>query len=106
VSGQIGEDPQGVPNNLMPFVAQVAGGRRPSLKVFGGDYATRDGTGERDFIHVTDLALGHVAALRRLVSHPGGCAVYNLGRGQPSSVLFTGPVASLPADLAHRSWRW
>ena len=67
VSGSIGEDPNGVPNNLMPFVAQVAVGRRKSLQIFGGDYATPDGTGVRDYLHVEDLAAGHVAALRRLL---------------------------------------
>lgn len=65
-SGEIGEDPRGVPNNLMPFIAQVAVGRRDALRVFGDDYDTRDGTGERDYIHVTDLALAHVAAVERL----------------------------------------
>jgi UDP-glucose 4-epimerase len=65
-SGEIGEDPRGVPNNLMPFIAQVAVGRRDALRIFGDDYDTRDGTGERDYIHVTDLALAHVAAVERL----------------------------------------
>jgi len=65
-SGRIGEDPQGPPNNLMPYVAQVAVGRRPYLNVYGNDYDTADGTGVRDYIHVVDLALGHVAALRAL----------------------------------------
>jgi UDP-glucose 4-epimerase len=85
-SGLIGEDPRGIPNNLMPYVAQVAVGRRPHLQVFGDDYATPDGTGVRDYIHVTDLAEGHVAALRHLVS--GGATVtVNLGTGQGYSVL-------------------
>jgi len=65
-SGRIGEDPQGPPNNLMPYVAQVAVGRRPYLNVYGSDYDTADGTGVRDYIHVVDLALGHVAALKAL----------------------------------------
>jgi UDP-glucose 4-epimerase len=65
-SGLIGEDPRGIPNNLMPYVAQVAVGRRPHLNVFGGDYPTPDGTGVRDYIHVVDLARGHVAALDKL----------------------------------------
>lgn len=65
-SGEIGEDPRGVPNNLMPYVAQVAVGRRSTLQIFGDDYDTRDGTGERDYIHVTDLALAHVAAVERM----------------------------------------
>ena len=85
-SGRIGEDPRGTPNNLMPYVAQVAVGRREKLSVFGGDYATPDGTGVRDYIHVTDLAEGHVAALRRLLDQPGSLTV-NLGTGQGYSVL-------------------
>lgn len=85
-SGLIGEDPQGLPNNLMPYVAQVAEGRRAELGVFGGDYPTPDGTGLRDYIHVCDLAEGHVAALRYLRAHPGLLTV-NLGTGRPVSVL-------------------
>jgi len=85
-SGRIGEDPRGTPNNLMPYVAQVAVGRRNKLSVFGNDYPTPDGTGVRDYIHVTDLAEGHVAALRRLLDHPGSLTV-NLGTGQGYSVL-------------------
>ena len=85
-SGLIGEDPRGVPNNLMPYVAQVAVGRRPRLSVYGSDYATPDGTGVRDYIHVTDLAQGHVAALQRLLNHPGSPTV-NLGTGRGYSVL-------------------
>ena len=83
--GQIGEDPQGMPNNLMPFVAQVAGGRRERLSVWGSDYATPDGTGVRDYIHVVDLALGHVGALKRLTSPQ--CTAINLGTGKGYSVL-------------------
>ena len=87
-SGQIGEDPQGIPNNLMPFVAQVAVGRRERLSVFGGDYETADGTGERDYIHVVDLAEGHVAALEHLAAHPEISArAWNLGTGHGTSVL-------------------
>ena len=86
VSGLIGEDPRGTPNNLMPFVAQVAVGRREKLAVFGQDYATPDGTGVRDYIHVSDLAEGHVAALRRLLQQPGSLTV-NLGTGRGHSVL-------------------
>jgi UDP-glucose 4-epimerase len=86
ISGRIGEDPNGLPNNLMPFVSQVAVGRLAKLRVFGGDYATHDGTGVRDYIHVVDLAVGHVAALRRLVERPGVLTV-NLGTGQGYSVL-------------------
>jgi UDP-glucose 4-epimerase len=85
-SGRIGEDPRGVPNNLMPYVAQVAIGRRAELLVFGGDYATPDGTGVRDYIHVGDLAAGHVAALDRLLDQPGSFTV-NLGTGHGHSVL-------------------
>ena len=108
-SGRIGEDPCGIPNNLMPYVLQVAVGRREKLTVFGGDYDTRDGTGERDYIHVVDLARGHLAALGKLQGTGGGgaaaadggdgddggdgsesgtgCFVYNLGTGKPTSVL-------------------
>jgi UDP-glucose 4-epimerase len=85
-SGLIGEDPRGIPNNLMPYVAQVAVGRRPFLQVFGDDYTTPDGTGVRDYIHVSDLAEGHVAALRRLFDQPGSLTV-NLGTGRGCSVL-------------------
>lgn len=85
-SGRIGEDPRGTPNNLMPYVAQVAVGRRDKLSVFGGDYPTHDGTGVRDYIHVTDLAEGHVAALRWLLGNTGSLTV-NLGTGQGYSVL-------------------
>lgn len=87
-SGRIGEDPRGIPNNLMPFVQQVAVGRRAELTVFGDDYPTPDGTGVRDYIHVCDLASGHVAAIRKLEASPEiGCAVYNLGTGKGTSVL-------------------
>jgi UDP-glucose 4-epimerase len=85
-SGQIGEDPRGVPNNLLPFVSQVAVGRRPELSVFGGDWPTADGTGVRDYIHVVDLAQGHLAALARTARHPGAFTV-NLGTGIGYSVL-------------------
>jgi len=85
-SGLIGEDPLGTPNNLMPFALQVAAGRRPQLAVFGGDYPTPDGTGVRDYIHVVDLAQGHVAALRALAERPGVLTV-NLGTGRGYSVL-------------------
>ena len=85
-SGRIGEDPQGIPNNLLPFLAQVAVGRRERLSVFGGDYPTPDGTGVRDYIHVVDLALGHLRALERLAASPG-LSTYNLGTGRGLSVL-------------------
>ncbi|MHB8983288.1 UDP-glucose 4-epimerase GalE [Thiobacillus sp.] len=85
-SGLIGEDPRGIPNNLMPYIAQVAVGRRPHLNVFGGDYPTPDGTGVRDYIHVVDLARGHVAALGRL-KKTAGVQTWNLGTGRGVSVL-------------------
>ncbi len=85
-SGSMGEDPQGIPNNLMPFIAQVAVGRREKLAVFGNDYPTPDGTGVRDYIHVMDLADGHIAALKA-VGAKAGLHIYNLGTGKGSSVL-------------------
>ena len=85
-SGRIGEDPQDVPNNLMPYVMQVAVGRRDEVNVFGDDYDTPDGTGVRDYIHVVDLALGHVAALDRLADFNGAVPI-NLGTGRGYSVL-------------------
>jgi len=85
-SGLIGEDPKGIPNNLVPYIAQVAIGKREALGVFGNDYPTPDGTGVRDYIHVVDLAIGHVKALQKLA--PGsGVSVYNLGTGNGCSVL-------------------
>ena len=88
-SGRIGEDPAGIPNNLMPFVQQVAVGRRPYLTVYGSDYQTPDGTGVRDYIHVLDLADGHVAALRKTITAGAtlGCVAFNLGTGRGTSVL-------------------
>ena len=85
-SGMIGEDPRGVPNNLMPYITQVAVGRREYLGVFGNDYDTHDGTGVRDYIHVVDLARGHVAAVKYVTENPG-CEVFNLGTGIGYSVL-------------------
>lgn len=85
-SGLIGEDPNGVPSNLVPYIAQVAVGKLPRLRIFGNDYPTPDGTGIRDYIHVVDLALGHLRALARLETEPG-YVVYNLGTGQGASVL-------------------
>jgi UDP-glucose 4-epimerase len=85
-SGLIGEDPKGVPNNLMPFIAQVAIGKLEKLSVYGSDYPTPDGTGIRDYIHVVDLAKGHVSAINRLSTKPG-MVTYNLGTGQGYSVL-------------------
>ena len=85
-SGIIGEDPLGIPNNLMPYMAQVAVGRRDMLSVFGGDYPTPDGTCRRDYLHVMDLAEGHVKALRYL-DMVRGCNAINLGTGTPYSVL-------------------
>ena len=85
-SGLIGEDPNGIPNNLMPYVAKVASGEFPHLNIFGDDYETRDGTGERDYIHVMDLAEGHMASLDFLKDHTG-LEIINLGTGTPSSVF-------------------
>ncbi len=88
ISGMIGEHPTGVPNNLMPFIAQVATGKREKLHVFGGDYPTPDGTGRRDYIHVEDLAVGHLAALNKLMdSDDDPLIIVNLGTGRPYSVL-------------------
>ena len=85
-SGDIGEDPRGIPNNLMPYITQVAIGRREKLSVYGKDYDTHDGTGVRDYIHVVDLAKGHVAAVKYTDTHKG-CEVFNLGTGTGYSVL-------------------
>lgn len=98
-SGHIGEDPRGIPNNLMPFVMQVAVGKLPELAVFGGDYDTPDGTAIRDYIHVVDLARGHLAALRRL-QVVGGRHVWNLGTGRGTSVLEI--VAAAERAVGHR----
>ena len=86
-SGLIGEEPQGIPNNLMPYVARVAAGKLKELSVFGNDYDTKDGTGVRDYIHVVDLAKGHVAALEKLDKENKGLFIYNLGTGKGYSVL-------------------
>ncbi len=85
-SGLIGEDPNGIPNNLMPYITQVAVGKRPHLNVYGNDYKTVDGTGVRDYIHVVDLARGHLCALKKLEEKPG-LVIYNLGTGKGTSVL-------------------
>ena len=85
-SGRIGEDPRGIPNNLMPYITQVAIGRREYLSVYGNDYDTHDGTGVRDYIHVVDLAKGHVAAVKYADGNLG-CEVFNLGTGTGYSVL-------------------
>ena len=85
-TGLIGEEPNGIPNNLVPYIAQVANGQRDKLSVFGGDYPTPDGTGLRDYIHVVDLAIGHVKTLDRLAKGPG-ILTYNLGTGRGNSVL-------------------
>ncbi|CAM8903886.1 unnamed protein product [Rhodiola kirilowii] len=87
-SGKIGEDPKGIPNNLMPYIQQVAVGRLPALNVYGHDYPTKDGSAIRDYIHVMDLADGHLAALRKLLTTKDiGCVAYNLGTGRGTSVL-------------------
>uniref|UniRef100_A0A7S2ZP43 UDP-glucose 4-epimerase n=1 Tax=Rhodosorus marinus TaxID=101924 RepID=A0A7S2ZP43_9RHOD len=103
-SGKIGEDPSGIPNNLMPFIAQVAVGRREFLSIFGDDYPTPDGTGVRDYIHVTDLAKGHVQALRKLANNKVGCTPVNLGTGKGASVLEMVKAFSTAAgkDLPYR----
>ena len=85
-SGRIGEDPNGIPNNLVPYIAQVAIGRREFLNVFGDDYDTPDGTGVRDYIHVVDLALGHIKAVEKVLAEKS-CSTYNLGTGTGYSVL-------------------
>ena len=85
-SGRIGEDPNGIPNNLLPYIAQVAVGKLPKVSVFGNDYPTPDGTGVRDYIHVVDLSIGHVRALEKLRTNPG-LVTYNLGTGNGYSVL-------------------
>lgn len=85
-SGLIGEDPQGIPNNLMPFIAQTAVGKREKISVFGNDYDTPDGTGVRDYLHVVDLAKGHVSALKYVLEHEG-TEIFNLGTGKGYSVL-------------------
>jgi UDP-glucose 4-epimerase len=85
-SGRIGEDPRGIPNNLMPYVAQVAVGRRPFVRIWGNDYPTPDGTGIRDYIHILDLADGHIKALEKLETNPG-LVTYNLGTGRGYSVM-------------------
>lgn len=87
-SGTLGEDPTGIPNNLMPYVAQVAVGNRPNLNVFGNDYNTIDGTGVRDYLHIMDLADGHVSALKKMQkSNESGAISINLGTGNGYSVL-------------------
>ncbi len=107
-SGLIGEDPRGIPNNLMPFLAQVAGGRREKLSIFGNDYPTADGTCERDYLHVDDLAAGHLAALDALATREPGSRAWNLGTGQATSVLqmlhaFEGAVGhDLPHEVVGR----
>jgi UDP-glucose 4-epimerase len=106
-SGLIGEDPNGIPNNLVPYITQVAVGRLENVQVFGNDYPTHDGTGVRDYIHVVDLALGHIAALKKLKTNPG-VVIYNLGTGRGYSVLeiinaFSEVVGSpIPYEFAPR----
>jgi UDP-glucose 4-epimerase len=106
-SGRLGEDPDGIPNNLMPYIMQVATGRLPFVRVFGGDYPTPDGTGVRDYIHVVDLALGHLAALEAAPGLPG-CTAVNLGTGRGHSVLEVIAAASravgrdLPYEVVDR----
>ena len=85
-SGLMGEDPRGIPNNLMPYVTQVAVGKLPQLSIYGNDYPTKDGTGVRDYIHVVDLAIGHVLTLKK-IEEKSGLVIYNLGTGVGTSVL-------------------
>jgi len=102
-SGLIGEDPNDLPNNLMPIVARVAAGLLPEVRVFGTDYPTPDGSGVRDYIHVVDLAFGHLAALDRLAADPG-CHIWNLGTGHGTSVLevIAAFGAATGRDIPHR----
>lgn len=86
-SGELGEEPNGIPNNLMPYIVRVANGQLSELSVFGNDYKTKDGTGVRDYIHVVDLAKGHVNALKKLLKEESGLFIYNLGTGKGYSVL-------------------
>ena len=86
-SGLLGEDPQGIPNNLMPYIMKVAAGELKQLNVFGDDYDTKDGTGMRDYIHVVDLALGHIKSIEKMKEDNSGLHIYNLGTGNPYSVL-------------------
>ncbi len=86
-SGLIGDDPNGIPNNLMPYIQRVAAGKLPELSIYGNDYPTKDGTGVRDFIHVVDLAKGHINAMEKLTDTPNGVFTYNLGTGTGYSVL-------------------
>lgn len=102
-SGLLGERPSGVPNNLMPFVAQVAAGERPCVEIFGDDYDTADGTGVRDYIHVMDLAEGHVAALDRLAGPGPGFEVFNLGTGRGVSVR---EMIAAFAEVSRRQIPW
>ena len=97
-SGIIGEDPNGIPNNLMPYITKVAVGQLPHLNVFGNDYKTHDGTGVRDYIHVVDLANGHVKALEKLSENPG-LVTYNLGTGKGYSVLDLVKAFSKASDI-------
>jgi len=104
-SGLIGEDPQGIPNNLMPYITQVAIGRRDKLSVYGSDYDTTDGTGVRDYIHVVDLAIGHVFALKKLLNDDYvGFQPYNLGTGNGNSVLqvVDAMQKAVGRDIAHQ----
>ena len=86
-SGLFGENPSGIPNNLMPVLLRVLNGTMPEVNVFGNDYDTIDGTGVRDFIHVVDLAKGHVVALKKMLQNPKGCRIYNMGTGTGYSVM-------------------
>ena len=101
-AGLIGEHPIGIPNNLMPYIQQVATGKRPELNVYGSDYNTRDGTAVRDYIHAMDLAEGHVAAVQKLMDNPNlGCIPINLGTGTGSTVLEMVQVPTMPSSSSN-----
>ena len=102
-SGLIGEDPQGIPNNLMPYITKVAAGKLEQLSVFGNDYPTKDGTGVRDYIHVVDLAKGHIKALEKIEKEGKGIFIYNLGTGTGYSVLDV--VNSFEKSTGVKTWR-
>lgn len=105
-SGLIGEDPNGIPNNLMPYIAQVAVGRLPELSVFGNDYETHDGTGVRDYIHVVDLAKGHVAALNKMEKSATGWVAVNLGTGKVINIDSTRMSQLMRMSRAILCWIW
>ena len=105
-AGLIGEHPIGIPNNLMPYIQQVATGIRPELNVYGSDYNTRDGTAVRDYIHVMDLAEGHVAAVQKLIDNPNlGCIPINLGTGTGSTVIEMVKVTHAVSHISYSTYQ-